>query len=202
MILAFVAMIGVTTTYAVLNGKEEQEARAEEVDTANEEAEAVEEEPVGEEKSADEGKAKTGAAAGGKEKTPISGPGGTLQLAASPTDIAYDKTELSSEPGDVTIDFTNPSALEHDVAIEQDGKEVAGSDLIAEGKTSVTRRPRRRHLHLPLHRAGASRSRHGRHPDGEIDGASRRPRSLACGARHAPCVHQSAWLSHRQYPDS
>ena len=68
----------------------------------------------------------------------MSGPGGTLQLAASPTEIAYDTTELSSEPGEVTIDFTNPAALEHDVAIEKDGKEIAGSDLIAEGKTSVT----------------------------------------------------------------
>jgi plastocyanin len=137
-ILAFVALIGVTTTYAVLNGKEEQKVRAEEVAKANVEAEAVEEQPVGKEKAADEGAAQTGGAGGGKEKTPISGPGGTLQLAASPTDIAYDTTELSSEPGEVTIDFTNPSALEHDVAIEKDGKEIAGSELIAEGKTSVT----------------------------------------------------------------
>jgi plastocyanin len=137
-ILAFVVLIGATTTYSVLNGKQEQEARAEEVEKANEEAEAVEEEPVGEEKAAEEGSAQTGGAGGGKEEAPISGPGGTLQLAASPTDIAYDKTELSSEPGEVTIDFTNPSALEHDVAIEKDGKEIAGSELIAEGKTSVT----------------------------------------------------------------
>ena len=38
----------------------------------------------------------------------------------------------------MTIDFTNPAALEHDVAIEEDGKEIAGSELIAEAKTSVT----------------------------------------------------------------
>jgi plastocyanin len=133
-ILAFVAVIGVTTTYAVLNGQEEQEARAEELDKANEEAEKGEEEPV----KAEEPAAGQEAKEGGAVEAAVSGPGGTLQLAASPTDIAYDTTELSSEPGEVTIDFTNPSALEHDVAIEKDGKEIAGSELIAEGKTSVT----------------------------------------------------------------
>lgn len=133
-ILAFIAVIGVTTTYAVLNGQEEQEARAAELDKANEEAERGEEEPVKAEEPAGGQEAKKG----GAEEAPVSGPGGTLQLAASATEIAYDTTELSSEPGEVTIDFTNPSALEHDVAIEKDGKEIAGSDLIAEGKTSVT----------------------------------------------------------------
>jgi plastocyanin len=122
-VLAFVALVGVTTTYAVLNGQEEQEARAHELEQANAEAEHLEEEPVGE--------------TGGKQ-APVNGPGGTLQLAASPTDIAYDTKELSSASGEVTIDFTNPAPLEHDVAIEKDGKEIAGSELIAEGKTSVT----------------------------------------------------------------
>jgi hypothetical protein len=117
-ILVFVAMIGVTTTYAVLNGQEEQEARAQELGEASEEAENLEAEPVGAEEKADEAAAKE--TAGGE--TPISGPGGTLELAASPSDIAYDTTKLSSKPGEVTIDFTNPAPLEHDVAIEADGK--------------------------------------------------------------------------------
>jgi plastocyanin len=135
--LGFVALIGVTTTYAVLNGQEEQEARAQELEQANTEAEHLEEEPVGEAGGAAGGAPEQGAAAGGG-KGPVNGPGGTLQLAASPTQIAFDKKELSSAPGEVTIDFTNPAPLEHDVAIEKDGKEIAGSELIAEGKTSVT----------------------------------------------------------------
>ena len=136
-VLAFVALVGVTTTYAVLNGQDEQEARAQELEQANAEAEHLEEEPVGETGAPAGGAAEQGAAAGGG-KVPVNGPGGTLQLAASPTEIAYDKKELSSAPGEVTIDFTNPAPLEHDVAIEKDGKEIAGSELIAEGKTSVT----------------------------------------------------------------
>jgi plastocyanin len=130
-LLGFVALVGVTTTYAVLNGQEEQEARAGELEKAGTEFEKAEEEPTGQEETG-------GTGSTGKENPPVSGPGGTLQLAASPTAIAFDKTELSSAPGEVTIDFTNPSALEHDVAIEKEGKEIAGSELISEGKTSVT----------------------------------------------------------------
>jgi plastocyanin len=137
-ILAFVALIGVTTTYAVLNGKDEQEARAHELAEANAEAEELEKEPVEKAGGAAGGAAEQGATAGGGKKSPVNGPGGTLQLAASPTDIAYDKTELSSAPGEVTIDFTNPAPLEHDVAIEQDGKEIAASETIAEGKASTS----------------------------------------------------------------
>ncbi len=61
-----------------------------------------------------------------------------MQLAASPTDLAFDTTSLTSKPGKVTIDFDNPAALEHNVAIEQEGKEIATSATIAKGKTSVS----------------------------------------------------------------
>jgi plastocyanin len=140
--LLFVALIGVTTTFAVLNGKEEEEHRAHELEQANAEAEDLEEEPAGESGGSAGGGAETGApapaAAGGGGKAAAGGPGGTLQLAASETEIAYDTTELTSKPGKVTIDFTNPALLEHDVAIEKDGKEIAASETIAKGKTSVT----------------------------------------------------------------
>ncbi len=38
----------------------------------------------------------------------------------------------------MTINFDNPAAIEHDVAIEQDGDEVAKSDLVSEGSTDVS----------------------------------------------------------------
>jgi plastocyanin len=143
-VLVFLALIGVTTTYSVLNGQQEEEHREHELEHANAEAEHLEEEPVGEEHGAAEAGEETGAAEGG-EKAPeggkdaaAGGPGGTLQLAASETDIAYDTTELSSKPGKVTIDFTNPALLEHDVAIERDGQEIAKSETIAKGETSVS----------------------------------------------------------------
>ncbi len=66
------------------------------------------------------------------------GPGGTVKLAADPTQLLYDTKKLSSKPGKVTIDFDNPAQIEHDVAIAK-GSEVLGkTDLIAQGKTSTT----------------------------------------------------------------
>ncbi|HEX4670466.1 MAG TPA: plastocyanin/azurin family copper-binding protein [Solirubrobacterales bacterium] len=145
-ILWFAILVGGATTFAVLHAKDEQEAKAAELEQAGEKFEAVgadnaaegeapaadEEEPVGE----------TGGEAQPEKAQPegetAQGPGGTLQLAADPSAIAFDKTSLSSKPGRVTIDFDNPAPLEHDVAIEADGKEIAKSELITEGKASVS----------------------------------------------------------------
>ena len=134
--LYFVALIGTATTLAVLHAQDEEQAKAAENTRASEENEEEEASPVPSE-PAQEGQAKGGAATkkpSGAAKTPT-----TLQLAASPTKIAYDTTELTAKAGKVTIDFDNPAAIEHDVAIEKDGKEIAKSALISEGKTSVTR---------------------------------------------------------------
>lgn len=111
-VLWFAILIGGATTFAVLNGKDEQEAKAAELTKASEEAEEEEESPVE--------------------------AGGTLQLAADPSQIAFDTTTLTSKPGKVTIDFDNPAALEHNVAIEREGKQLAISETITEGKTSAT----------------------------------------------------------------
>jgi plastocyanin len=124
----FVAVVGVATTFAVLNGQHEQEARASETEAAGEAVEEEEESPVPAEP-----------AAGGPEKAAgAKGPGGTVQLAASPTALAFDTKQLTSKPGKVTIDFDNPAPLEHNVAIEQGGEVIAQSETLAEGKTSVS----------------------------------------------------------------
>jgi plastocyanin len=131
--LVFAVLIGATTTFAVLHAKDEDDAKAAELSQANEEI-TSEEAGSPAESEGSEGKAKPTP----KPEAGTKGPGGTLQLAASPTDIAFDKTSLSSKPGKVTIDFDNPAALEHNVAIEQNGKQIAISETLAEGKTSVS----------------------------------------------------------------
>jgi plastocyanin len=137
----FAVLILGATTFAVLNGQDEQEARASELANANEEIEAEEESAPG----TAEGEAAQGqeeasgqAGAGEQKEQAAGGAGGTLQLAADPTAIAFDTTTLDSKAGEVTIDFTNPSALEHNVAIEQGGKVLAESETISEGKTTVS----------------------------------------------------------------
>jgi plastocyanin len=129
--LVFAVLIGATTTFAVLHAKDEDKAKAAELSKADEE---VEEEESGSPAEGNEGKEKPAP----KPEAGTKGQGGTLQLAASPTDLAFDKTSLTSKPGKVTIDFDNPAALEHNVAIEQDGEEIAVSETLAKGKTSVS----------------------------------------------------------------
>jgi plastocyanin len=131
-ILWFAILVGGATTFAVLHAKDEEHGKEAEFQKAGKEFEA---------EGSDSGaNAKAPAKGGEKPKAEVAkGPGGTLQLAADESALAYDTTSLTSKPGKVTIDFTNPSALEHDVAIEAEGgEEIAGSELIAKGKTSVS----------------------------------------------------------------
>jgi plastocyanin len=140
--LWFVVLVGASTTFAVLHAKDEQTAKAAELEQAGEEISEEEEGPPIEdeiEKGAP-GESQPAAKEGAPQESQPAAEGSseTLQLAASSTAIAFDKTELTSKPGKVTIDFDNPAALEHNVAIEQDGKQIAVSETLAKGKTSVT----------------------------------------------------------------
>jgi plastocyanin len=127
-IAIFAALVGATTTFAVLHSQDEQEERATELTGAGQTFTEEEASPV------------SGGEEGGAEKPPAApqGPGGTLKLAADPSEIAFDTTKLSGKPGKVTIDFSNPAPLEHDVAIEQNGEQIAVSKRIVEGETSVS----------------------------------------------------------------
>jgi plastocyanin len=132
--LWFILLVGASATFAVLHAKDEEKAKAAELSKAGEEVEEEEETPV-KSGSAPEEKASGEAAPG----APPKGAAETLKLSAEPTKIAFNTTELTAEKaGKVTIDFSNPSALEHDVAIEQNGKQIAISETIAEGDTSVS----------------------------------------------------------------
>lgn len=143
-VIAWFAILAIgATTFSVLHAQDEEKAKAAENEIANEEFEAdaadvqAEEAAEAEEAEGKSGQAQGGAGEAGGEAA-AKGPGGTLKLAADPTQIAYDTTELTSKPGKVTIDFDNPAALEHDVAIEDEsGKEIAATEIITESETSV-----------------------------------------------------------------
>ena len=156
--LGFAALVAATAAFSVLNARDEQEQRRAEL--ASEEQAAPEPAPApapvpsgggaaaspsGQGKKAGgagaakpSGQANKASGGGAKPGSKGKGPGGTLKLAADPTAIAYDTKQLSSKPGEVTIDFDNPSQVEHDVAIESGGKEIAKSELVAQGKASVS----------------------------------------------------------------
>jgi plastocyanin len=153
-IVWFAVFVVGATTFAVRYSGEEQEARAAELEKAGEEIEEAEGEggfsneggALGGESEEGEEEAEEGAegpseeesvgpTTGSKEKEgEAAGKGGvtTLDLAADPTALAFDTTELTAKAGKVTIDFDNPSAIPHNVVILEDGKELAGFEPIAE----------------------------------------------------------------------
>jgi plastocyanin len=138
-VLWFALLIGGATTFAVLHAKDEDKAKAAEFEQAGKEVEKNQTSGPYEGEGSEEGAEEPEAEGAEPEVEPAAkGPGGTLQLAADPTELKFDKASLSSKPGKVTIDFNNPSALEHDVVIVEEGKEIAASSLIAKGKTSVS----------------------------------------------------------------
>jgi plastocyanin len=133
--LWFIALVGASATFAILHAQDEEKADAAELSKADEEVEEAEKAPV-KGGGASEEKAGGEAATGSQ---PSGGASETLKLSAEPSEIAFNTTQLTAKKaGKVTIDFNNPSALEHDVAIEQGGKQIAISETIAEGSTSVS----------------------------------------------------------------
>jgi plastocyanin len=167
-ILWFAIFVGGATTFAVLHAKDEESAKAAELEKAGEkiekgqtsgpyeneggalggETEELEkqaeeeaegsvhgEEPVGPTESSQEGGGKSQGPKGGEASA---GASTTLQVEASETALAFDTTMLAAKAGKVTIDFKNPSAIPHNVVIEQEGKELAGFEPIAEGEESET----------------------------------------------------------------
>jgi plastocyanin len=117
-LLIFAVFVVATATFAVRYSQDEQTDRR--AALASEEASQGATQPP----------AQAAPAAGG--------PGGTVKLAADPTQIAYVQKSLSSKPGKVTVDFDNPAQISHDVAIAQGSQEIAKSDLITQSKTSVS----------------------------------------------------------------
>jgi plastocyanin len=124
------ALVGATAVFAVRNAVDEEQHREAELASEGGEAQPAEQVP--------EGGQEAGGGGGAAPAPAVKGPGGTLELAADPAAIAYDKKRLSSKPGEVTIDFNNPAPIQHDVVITEGEKVVAQSDLISESQTSVS----------------------------------------------------------------
>ena len=86
-----------------------------------------------------------GLAACGDDEDPTStdaatGGGATVAFTADPGgSLEYTETEVEAEAGDATIELDNPASLSHDVVIEdEDGNEIARTEIIASDSTSTT----------------------------------------------------------------
>ena len=124
LIAYFAVLVGATTTFAVLNARDDQRKRN------AEQAEAAATQPAPSGATTTGSTTTTGAAPAGKATT--------LKLAAEPDAIAYDTTQLSGKAGKVTIDFDNPSALTHNVCLEgPSGEQIGCTDTISQSTASL-----------------------------------------------------------------
>jgi plastocyanin len=137
-VLWFAILVGGGATFAVLHAKDEKAEKSAELEKAGKEIEKETSSGPFESGASEEAEGGEAEEAEAEPEAAAKGPGGTVELAANPTELAFDKTELTSKPGKVTIEFENPSAIPHNVAIEKDGKELAGTATFAEGKESVS----------------------------------------------------------------
>jgi plastocyanin len=125
-IAVFVILVACTATFAVGFSNDEQSKRDEEKNVAQAEKNAASE---------------TGQPEAPNSDSPaevVKGPGGTVKLTASATDLAFNTTTLTSKPGKVTIDLTNPSTIPHNIAIEDGSKILDESDTVASSDTSAS----------------------------------------------------------------
>ena len=87
------------------------------------------------------GSTQTEQPAGGTNGDEAAAKGDVLELQADPSGaLAYEQTSLTAqEPGKLQIDFTNDSPIGHDVVVEQGGKEVTRSSVIALSSRKINR---------------------------------------------------------------
>lgn len=114
-VLYFVALVGGTTTFAVLNAAQEQ--------------------------NAEQAAATTTSPSTSPTSTTPSGAGSTVKIAADPSgQLTYVQSDVTApKAGAVKIDFTNQSPLSHNVTVEDsNGKVLGATDTITGSSTTAT----------------------------------------------------------------
>ena len=122
----FVALVGATSTFAVLNARDEQRKRD------AEHAEATATPPAG--------GVQTTTATGTTTTTEAAQGGGETVKVSSPADgsLVFEPSKLTAKAGSVTIDYDNPSPVDHSIAIEAGGETLDESEIAADAALSAT----------------------------------------------------------------
>jgi plastocyanin len=134
-VLWFVALVAGTTTFAVLNAAQEQNA------SEAEEAAATTGTTSTTSTATTPTTSSTTSSSTSASTTPPAGGGSSVKISADPSgQLAFQQQSVTaSKPGAVTIDFTNASPVGHDVHIaDPSGKDVGGTDVVTGGSTSAT----------------------------------------------------------------
>jgi plastocyanin len=118
----FVALVGATSTFAVLNARDEQRQR----DAEHAEAAAT--------APADTEQTTASATTTGTTTTTEAAQGGAETVkVSSPADgsLVFEPSKLTAKAGTVTIDYDNPSPVDHSIAIETGGETLDESEIAA-----------------------------------------------------------------------
>jgi plastocyanin len=127
----FVVLVGATSTFAVLNAREEQRVR--DAEHAEEAAEAA---AHGGEQTTSPATTTT---TGTEPEKPASGGEQTVKVSSPASgDLVFEPSELTAKAGTVTISYDNPSPVPHSVAIEEGAETLAESETVTEATTSAT----------------------------------------------------------------
>ena len=150
-IAVFALVVAATMTTAVINAKDEQQARDEE-NAAADVAAGEEQKAQQAQQAADVGAPQT---ANAQSKLDLSAPANG--------DLAFDPPSLEASAGKVEIDFTNPAPIER--RQHRAGRQAARRQRprLRRRLDEYQRRPAARRLHLLLLRPGPSRGRDGGH---------------------------------------
>jgi plastocyanin len=76
-----------------------------------------------------------GSSSESSESTPAAGGGEQLAISADPSELKFDKAELTAPAGPVTITMQNPSDAPHNVVIDADGAKAG--ETVGKGEESV-----------------------------------------------------------------
>jgi plastocyanin len=138
----FAALVGGTTTFGVLNARDEQHKReAEEAAAPTSTSTTTPTTPTSTTPTSTTSTSTTSTTSTTATSTAAGGGGSTVKISADPTgQLAFQQKAVTApKPGPVTIDFTNDSPLGHDVHIaDSSGKDLGGTNVITGGSTSAT----------------------------------------------------------------
>jgi plastocyanin len=137
--LWFVGLVGGTTTFGVLNARDEQhEQEAEEAQATKTTTTPTSTTTTSTTSTSTTSTSTTSTSGGGGGG---GGGGSTVKISADPSgQLAFEQKSVTApKPGAVTIDFTNDSPVGHDVHVaDQSGKDLGGTNVITGTSTTAT----------------------------------------------------------------
>lgn len=64
---------------------------------------------------------------------------GVIRISADPGgDLAFQEKSVTAKAGKNKIEFDNPASVPHDVKVEENGKDVGGTEVVSDGQAEAT----------------------------------------------------------------